>query len=672
MDLGSLTIDAMKSARQSKSEKPVTTRRRYVTRGAATASALEYFRGDGLAAGVWVQKYALHNAQGHYFERSPDDMHRRLAREFARIEHRYPNPLSEDDIYGLLKDFRYVVPQGSPMAGVGNNFQITSLSNCFVIAGPMDSYGSILHTDEEQVQLMKRRGGVGHDLSGLRPQGCPVSNSAAASPGIMPFIERYAHTTREVAQGGRRGALMLTLSVRHPDAADFIAAKAEPGILPGVNLSVRLDDAFMRAALGGKQYRQQFPVDAVKPRIRRRIAAADLWQKIVYNAWKSAEPGILFWDTILRESIPDCYADLGYGTVSTNPCGEVPLSPYDSCRLVALNLYSYVAQPFRPGARFDFETFARHVRQAQRLCDDLVDLEIEKIEQILQKIAADPEPAELKHTEFTLWQKVFKTCCEVRRCGLGITGAGDMLAALGLRYGSPAATRHLVAVQRTLALQAYRSSVTLAQERGAFALYDNDRESRNPFIRRLQEADPLLYADLRRYGRRNIALLTIAPTGTTSLMTQTSSGIEPAFAIAYQRRRKTDPGDPDARVTFVDENGDAWEDYAVFHHKFGEWLEANGYDPGKTAQLPAEDLQTIIAASPWHRSTAADVDWIQKVKMQGAVQQWVDHAISTTVNLPEDTSIEMVGHIYRTAWESGCKGCTIYREGTRPGVLTRR
>lgn len=645
---------------------------RHFTHAKATAAALHYFNGDGLAASVWVQKYALRDAKGCFYESTPDDMHRRLAREFARVEQKYPNPLPEETIYGLLKDFRYVVPQGSPMAGIGNPYQIISLSNCFVIAGPEDSYGSILHTDEEQVQLMKRRGGVGHDLSGLRPKGSPVSNSASTSPGIVPFMERYAHTTREVAQGGRRGALMLTLSVSHPDVEDFIAAKMEPGVMPGVNLSVRLDDAFMRAALGGKPYRQQFPVDTARPQRKRMMDAAALWQKIVYNAWKSAEPGVLFWDTVLRESVADCYADLGYRTVSTNPCGEVPLCAYDSCRLVALNLYSYVENPFRPAARFDMEIFAGHVRLAQRLCDDLVDLEIEKIEQILEKIASDPEPEEMKHTEYALWQKVFKTCCEARRCGLGITGAGDMLAALGLRYGSPAATRKMTEVQRVLALEAYRSSVVLARERGAFPIYETGREAKTPFIRRLQKADPQLYRDMQQYGRRNIALLTIAPTGTTSLMTRTSSGIEPAFSVAYQRRRKADPDDPDARVAFVDENGDSWEDYAVFHHKFAEWLRVHGHDPEKTALLPPAELQTIVETSPYHRATAADVDWLQKVKMQGAVQQWVDHAISTTVNIPEDTPLDMVEKIYRTAWESGCKGCTIYREGTREGVLVRR
>ena len=637
------------------------------------AEALEaskvYFDGDELAAGVWVNKYALKDSFGRIYEKSPDEMHHRIASEFARIESKYPGALGEEDIYQLLYRFKFIIPQGSPMAGIGNTYQVSSLSNCFVIGSEADSYGSIIRTDEEQVQLMKRRGGVGHDLSHLRPKGTPVLNSALTSTGVVPFMERYSNATREVAQDGRRGALMLTISSRHPDAEDFIDAKLEQGKVTGANVSVRIDDEFMRCALSGKPYQQQFPVDSDHPKVVKETEATRLWDKIVYNAWKSAEPGVLFWDTVLRESVPDCYADLGYRTISTNPCGEIPLCPYDSCRLLAVNLFSYVENPFQPNAFFDFEKFKEHVRCAQRLMDDLIDLEIEKIEGILAKISKDPEADDVKNVEKQLWEKVLKTCVEGRRTGLGITAEGDMLAALGLRYGTEEANTFAVEVQRTLALSAYSSSVELAEQRGAFTIYDSKREAKNPFILRLAEAEPALLEKMKKHGRRNIALLTIAPTGTTSLMSQTTSGIEPVFLVSYTRRKKVNPNDQDVHVSFVDELGDSWEEYHVFHHKFADWLQIQGYDVAKVKQLSAEELKPIIEASPYHLATANDVDWVQKVRMQGAIQKWVDHSISVTVNVPEETTVDMVKKIYQTAWETGCKGCTIYRDGSRSGVL---
>jgi ribonucleoside-diphosphate reductase alpha chain len=635
----------------------------------ALKAATEYFDGDELAGNVWVSKYALKDSFGKLYERTPDDMHRRIAAEVARIEQKYPNPLTEEAVYELLENFKYVIPQGSPMAGIGNHYQVVSLSNCFVIGNEADSYGGIAKSDEEQVQLMKRRGGVGQDLSHLRPSGMPVMNSALTSTGIVPFMERYSNSTREVAQGGRRGALMLTISIKHPDAEKFIDAKMQQGKVTGANVSVRIDDAFMQAAMASKPYIQQYPINSASPQMKREIDAARLWEKIINNAWKSAEPGVLFWDTIIRESVPDCYADLGYRTISTNPCGEIPLSPYDSCRLLAINLYSYVDQPFTEQARFDFEKFRRHVQAAQRMMDDIIDMEIEKIDAILEKIEHDPETPEIKATEHRLWEKIRKACIQGRRTGLGITAEGDMLAALGLRYGSDEAIEFSIEVQRTLALSAYRSSVAMARERGAFPIFDPERERANPFIGRLREADPALYEEMLAHGRRNIALLTIAPTGTTSLMTQTTSGIEPAFLISYKRRRKVNPSDKDAKVTFIDEVGDHWEEYHVFHHKFLDWLRANGYDLEAVARLSADELQPLIEKSPYFRATANDVDWVQKVKMQGAIQKWVDHSISVTVNVPEETSPEMVKKIYQTAWEVGCKGCTIYRDGSRSGVL---
>ena len=635
----------------------------------AFKASLDYFAGDELAARVWVNKYAMKDSFGNIFEKSPADMHHRIASELARIERKYPNPVPEEEIFDLIDHFRYIIPAGSPMTGIGNDFQIASLSNCFVIGidGDADSYGAIMKEDEEQVQLMKRRGGVGHDLSRIRPKGSHVKNSALTSTGLVPFMERFSNSTREVAQDGRRGALMLSVSIKHPDAEAFIDAKMTEGRVTGANVSVRIDDEFMRCATEGQPYRQQYPIDAEKPQMEKEIDAAALWKKIVHNAWKSAEPGVLFWDTIIRESLPDCYADLGFKTISTNPCGEIPLCPYDSCRLLAINLYSYVKNPFTPEAEFDFELFRRHVQLAQRLMDDIIDLEQEKIDRILEKIASDPQSDEVKATERTLWEKIRRRTGQGRRTGVGITAEGDMLAALGLRYGTQEALDFAVEVQKTLALSAYRSSVTMAGERGAFEVFDAEREKNNPFMLRIKEADPQLYADMARQGRRNIACLTIAPTGTTSLMTQTTSGIEPVFLPVYTRRRKVNPNDPEVRVDFTDESGDAFEEYIVYHHKFLTWMRANGIDTEK--HYSAEEIEDLVSRSPYYKATANDVDWLMKVKMQGAIQKWVDHSISVTVNLPATVDEELVNRLYVEAWKSGCKGCTIYRDGSRSGVM---
>ena len=634
-------------------------------------SCIEYFKGDTLAADVWINKYALRDGDKVY-ELNPDEMHRRLAREFARIEHKYKNPLSEDDIYELLKDFKYIIPQGSPMAGIGNNFQVVSLSNCFVIGNPAnsDSYGGILKIDQEQVQLMKRRGGVGHDLSHIRPKMSPVKNSALTSTGIVPFMERYSNTTKEVAQGGRRGALMLSISIKHPDAEDFIDAKMELNKITGANVSVKIDDEFMRCVVSGKPYKQQFPINSDNPSVIKEIDARELWKKIIHNAWQSAEPGVLFWDTIIRESIPDCYASFGFKTISTNPCGEIPLCAYDSCRLLAINLYSYVKHPFTPEAEFDFELFKQHVQKGQKLMDDLIDLEMEKIERILAKIESDPEPEGIKRTEKELWLNIKMKCLEGRRTGFGITAEGDMLAAMGLTYGTDEATAFAVEVQKTLACSAYRSSALMARDRGAFPIYDYKLEENNPFIQRLKSADEELYSLMKQYGRRNIALLTIAPTGSVSICTQTSSGIEPAFLVSYRRRRKVNPNDSEATISFTDEEGQAWEEYNVLHHKFAVWAEINGYNVADLVhKYTDEQLQEVIAKSPYNNATANCVNWVNKVKMQGAIQKWVDHSISVTVNIPKETSEEVVDKIYQTAWESGCKGKTIYRAGSPTGVL---
>jgi len=635
----------------------------------AFKASKEYFAGDELAAKVWVNKYALKDAFGNIFEKTPIDMHHRLAGEIARIEKKYPNPLSEQELFELFDHFRYIVPQGSPMTGIGNNHQIASLSNCFVIGmdGKADSYGAIIRIDEEQVQLMKRRGGVGHDLSHIRPKGSPVKNSALTSTGLVPFMERYSNSTREVAQDGRRGALMLSVSIKHPDSESFIDAKMTEGKVTGANVSVKLDDDFMKAVVNKTTYKQQYPVDSTNPTTVKEIDAATLWQKIIHNAWKSAEPGVLFWDTIIRESVPDSYADLGFQTISTNPCGEIPLCPYDSCRLLALNLYSYVVKPFTKEAYFDYELFVKHVRLAQRIMDDIIDLESEKIEKILAKIDSDPETNEVKQTERHLWEKIQKKTLQGRRTGVGITAEGDMIAALGLRYGTDEATDMAENIQRTLAIEAYRSSVHMAKERGAFEIYDTKREEKNPFINRLREADPSLYKDMVKYGRRNIACLTIAPTGTTSLMTQTTSGIEPVFLPVYKRRRKVNPNDTDARVDFVDETGDAYEEYIVFHHNFVTWMQANGYSV--TKRYTSEEIDELVAKSPYFKATSNDVDWLQKVRMQGRIQKWVDHSISVTINLPADVNEELVDKLYIEAWKSGCKGCTVYRDGSRSGVL---
>ena len=635
----------------------------------AFKASLDYFTGDELAAKVWVNKYALKDAFGNIYEKSPMDMHHRLASEIARIESKYPNPLSEPELFDLFDHFRYIVPQGSPMTGIGNDYQIASLSNCFVIGldGEADSYGAIIRIDEEQVQLMKRRGGVGHDLSHIRPKGSPVKNSALTSTGLVPFMERYSNSTREVAQDGRRGALMLSVSIKHPDSEAFIDAKMTEGKVTGANVSVKIDDEFMNAAINGGSYTQQYPIDSDKPWYSKEIDASALWKKIIHNAWKSAEPGVLFWDTILKESVPDCYADLGFRTVSTNPCGEIPLCPYDSCRLLAINLYSYVVNPFTPDAYFDFDLFKKHVVLAQRIMDDIIDLESEKIEMILAKIDSDPESLEVKQAERHLWEKIQRKTLQGRRTGVGITAEGDMLAALGLRYGTEEATAFAEEVQKTLALSAYRSSVIMAKERGAFEVFDAKREANNPFINRLREADPALYEDMVKYGRRNIACLTIAPTGTTSLMTQTTSGIEPVFLPVYKRRRKVNPNDSEARVDFVDETGDAFEEYIVFHHKFVTWMQANGYSTIK--KYSQEEVDDLVAKSPYYKATSNDVDWLQKVRMQGRIQKWVDHSISVTINLPNNVTEELVDSLYVEAWRCGCKGCTVYRDGSRAGVL---
>lgn len=639
------------------------------TQEEAFQSSLNYFNGDELAARVWVNKYALKDSYGNIFEKNPDDMHRRLAKEISRIENRYPNPLSEDTIFEVLRDFKYIVPQGGPMTGIGNEFQIASLSNCFVIGneGPSDSYGGVMKIDQEQVQLMKRRGGVGHDLSHIRPKGSPVKNSALTSTGIVPFMERYSNSTREVAQDGRRGALMLSVSINHPDSESFIDAKMTEGKVTGANVSVKIDDEFMRAVIDDEEYEQKYPVYSDEPKNRKQINARQLWNKIVHNAWKSAEPGILFWDTIIRESVPDCYADKGYRTVSTNPCGEIPLCPYDSCRLLAINLYSYVQNPFTKGAFFDFPLFKKHVAIAQRIMDDIIDLELEKIDAILDKVHEDPESEEVKGVEIRLWEKIKQKAKEGRRTGVGITAEGDMLAALGLRYGSEEAIDFAVDIQKTLAVEAYRASVHLAKDRGTFKIYDTRREENNPFIKRLREADPDMYAEMVKYGRRNIACLTIAPTGTTSLMTQTTSGIEPVFLPVYKRRRKVNPNDQNVRIDFVDESGDSYEEFIVFHHKFADWMKANGYDT--TKRYTDEEIDELVAQSPYYKATSNDIDWVAKVRMQGQVQKWVDHSISVTVNLPSDVTEELVGNLYIEAWKSGCKGCTVYRDGSRAGVL---
>lgn len=635
----------------------------------AMKATTDYFLGDELAAKVWINKYALKDSFGNIYEKTPDDMHHRLASEIARIENKYPNPLSEQQLFDLFAHFKYIIPQGGPMTGIGNNYQIASLSNCFVIGfnEESDSYGAVMKIDEEQVQLMKRRGGVGHDLSHIRPYGSPVKNSALTSTGIVPFMERYSNSTREVAQDGRRGALMLSVSIKHPDSEAFIDAKMTEGRVTGANVSVKISDDFMESVIEDKPFKQQYPISSDKPLYTKEISANDLWKKIVHNAWKSAEPGVLFWDTILRESVPDCYADLGYRTVSTNPCGEIPLCPYDSCRLIALNLYSYVENPFTPQASFNYDLFRAHAALAQRIMDDIIDLEMEKIDMILEKIKSDPESDNIKQTERELWEKIKSKTAKGRRTGVGITAEGDMIAAMGLRYGTPEATDFSENIHKTLAISCYGSSVNMAKERGAFEIYDTEREKNNPFINRLKDADPGLYEEMKKYGRRNIACLTIAPTGTTSLMSQTTSGIEPVFRPVYKRRRKVNPNDLSARVDFVDPEGNSFEEFIVFHHKFVTWMEANGFDT--TKNYTQEEIDELVAKSPYYKATANDVDWLEKVRMQGRIQKWVDHSISVTINLPNDVSEELVNDLYIEAWKCGCKGCTVYRDGSRTGVL---
>lgn len=639
------------------------------TQEEAISASLKYFKGDDLAARVWLNKYALKDSMGNIFEKTPDDMHRRIAREIARIELNYPNPMSEDTLFDLIKNFKYIIPQGSPMTGIGNPYQIASLSNCFVIGneGASDSYGGIMKIDEEQVQLMKRRGGVGHDLSHIRPKGSPVKNSALTSTGLVPFMERYSNSTREVAQDGRRGALMLSVSIAHPDAVDFIDAKLEQGKVTGANISVRIDDKFMQAVEQHQTYVQQFPVNSDAPKVKKEVDALAIWKKIVHNAWKSAEPGILFWDTIIRESLPDCYADLGFKTVSTNPCGEIPLCPYDSCRLLAINLFSYVENPFTKHASFNWDLFKQHIAYAQRMMDDIIDLELEKIDIILDKLHNDPETEEVKQTEINLWHKIRNKAVQGRRTGVGITAEGDMLAALGLRYGSDEGIAFAVDIHKTVALEAYRASVHLAKDRGAFEIFSAEREKNNPFMLRLKEADAQLYYEMLEHGRRNIALLTIAPTGTTSLMSQTSSGIEPVFLPVYKRRRKVNPNDKHVRIDFVDEVGDSWEEYVVFHHRFKEWMEVNGYNTNRN--FTQEELDELVKKSPYYKATSNDVDYLKKVQMQGAIQKWVDHSISVTINMPNEVTEDIVAQCYMEAWKSGCKGVTVYRDGSRSGVL---
>ena len=635
----------------------------------AYEASLNYFDGDQLAARVWVNKYAMKDSYGNIYEKTPADMHWRIANEIARVEQKYPNPMSAQEVFDLLDHFRYIVPAGSPMTGIGNNYQVASLSNCFVIGldGPADSYGAIIRIDEEQVQLMKRRGGVGHDLSHIRPKGTPVKNSALTSTGLVPFMERYSNSTREVAQDGRRGALMLSVSIKHPDAESFIDAKMTEGKVTGANVSVRLDDAFMQAAVEGRAYTQQFPIDSDEPTYVKEVNASQLWKKIVHNAWKSAEPGVLFWDTIIRESVPDCYADLGYKTISTNPCGEIPLCPYDSCRLLAINLYSYVENPFTKDAKFNYELFRKHVGLAQRIMDDIIDLELEKIELIMEKIESDPENEEVKGSERHLWEKIYDKSSKGRRTGVGITAEGDMIAAMGLTYGTPEATYFSTDIHKNIAIEAYRSSVQMAKERGAFAIYDTEREKNNPFVNRIKSVDPALYEEMAQYGRRNIACLTIAPTGTTSLMTQTTSGIEPVFMPVYKRRRKVNPNDTNVHVDFVDETGDSFEEYIVYHPKFLTWMKVNNIDTEK--RYTQQEIDALVQQSPYYKATANDVDWREKVRMQGSIQKWVDHSISVTINLPNDVSEELVNELYVEAWRSGCKGCTVYRDGSRAGVL---
>ena len=667
-----VSVDDLERRNEVKKEvkEPELTNKTY-THEEALASSIEYFKGDELAATVWINKYALKDSYGKLYEKNPDQMHMRIAREIARIEKKYANPMSEDEVYALLKDFKYIVPQGSPMTGIGNRFQIASLSNCFVIGhdGPSDSYGGIMKIDQEQVQLMKRRGGVGHDLSHVRPKGSPVLNSALTSTGVVPFMERYSNSTREVAQDGRRGALMLSISIKHPDAEKFIDAKLEKGKITGANVSVKINHEFMEAVVNDTKYVQKFPIDSDNPIYVKEINARKLWNKIIHNAWKSAEPGVLFWDTIISESVPDCYADFGYKTVSTNPCGEIPLCPYDSCRLLAINLYGYIDNPFTEKASFNFDLFRTHVHYAQRIMDDIIDLELEKIDAILEKINKDPEDIEIKGVEKKLWEKIRIKAEEGRRTGIGITAEGDMLAALGLRYGSDNAIDFSVEVHKTLALEAYKSSMELAKERGPFSIYNSTLEKDNPFIQRLKGEDEQFYNDMVKYGRRNIALLTIAPTGTTSLMTQTTSGIEPVFMPVYKRRRKVNPNDSSVKVAFVDEVGDAWEEYNVFHHKFVTWLEANGYNIEEVKLYDDGKLNEIVHKSPYYKATSNDVDWVNKVRMQGEVQKWVDHSISVTINLPKTVSEDLVGDLYVSAWRNGCKGVTVYRDGSRSGVL---
>ena len=620
------------------------------------AESLEYFKGDELAASVFATKYALQDEEGNFLETNPDQMHKRLASEFARVEAKYDNAMSEEEIYSLLKDFKYIVPQGSPMSGIGNKHQIQSLSNCFVVDNPQDSYGGILKTDQEQVQIMKRRGGVGFDISTIRPKGLRTSNAAKTTDGIGVFMERFSNSCREVAQGGRRGALMLTISVHHPDIETFINIKRDLSKVTGANISIRLTDEFMQAVENEADYELRFPVEPEEERVvTQQTSATAIWDQIIESAHGSAEPGLLFWDNVLNYTPAQIYKDQGFHTISTNPCSEITLSAYDSCRLLLLNLTSFVENPFQDNARFDYELFTSHAQKAQRLMDDLIDLEIECVDRIIAKIKKDPESKDAKRVELELWQKIRKAALDGRRTGLGVTGLGDTLAMLNLNYGSPNSIQETEDIYRTLAIAAYKSSCQLAAERGAFPVYNYEQEEGHPFMERLFKAYPQLRHLHREHGRRNIALTTTAPCGSVSTLTQTTSGIEPAFMLKYTRRKKINPNDPDAQVDFVDDLGDKWQEFDVYHHNFKKWMDATG-------GVEIED-------SPYAGSTANEIVWESAVDIQAAAQLWVCHAISKTINLPSDVSVDDVKKVYWRGWKQGLKGVTVYRDGSRSGVL---
>tara|TARA_B100001123_G_C15335798_1_gene1032773 strand:+ start:558 stop:3044 length:2487 start_codon:yes stop_codon:yes gene_type:complete len=630
----------------------------------AVRESSEYFCNDELAANVFITKYALTDKHGNLHEKTPDDMHRRLAREFARVESTYPNPLSEEEIYGLFKDFRFIIPQGSPMSGIGNPYQVQSISNCFVIESPHDSYGGILKADQELVQIAKRRGGVGFDLSTIRPHGVATANCAKTTDGIEVFMDRFSNSCREVAQNGRRGALMLSISVHHPQICDFIKIKRDLTRVTGANISVRLSDEFLNAVEAGTDVELRFPVDSKEPLISKNVDALELWDQIIENAHACAEPGLLFWDTATSMTPSDVYKDEGFGSTSTNPCGEIILSPYDSCRLMVVNLLSFVDNPYTDNASFNYEKMAEVVQKAQRLMDDMIDLEVEQVEKILTKIDMDPEPDEVKQIEKDLWENIKTQAILGRRTGLGVTAVGDALAALGIRYGSSDSIEVVELFYKTLAVNAYRSSCIMAKERGSFEMHDHNKERNHPFLERIFEAAPDVREMSKKYGRRNIALTTTAPAGSVSVLTQTTSGIEPAFMLHYTRRKKLTENDADGRVDFVDESGDRWQEYNVYHHGFKKWMEAFGAGGDE-----ATNNEKLVEMSPYNGATANEIDWVAKVKMQAAAQKWVCHAISNTTNLPADVDIETVKDVYLTGWKLGCKGVTVYRDGSRAGVL---